>query len=110
MTALRKPDESPREQRPGRWERATDAGYEPHHDDAAPLAAHLKLAADDPWMKALEESRARVIAFGNPAMCSVCRMGVDLDWSADVCEHNVVVCESCTFVDGCAECAEGSDW
>ncbi|WP_159083924.1 hypothetical protein [Nocardioides terrigena] len=105
MSALR-PNAEPTPPRPGRIERAIDGGYEASADDLAPVAAHLRLDPSDPWMVALEASRAQVLMFGNPDRCCVCNTSLDLNWSADVCEHDRAFCSECTFVDGCAECAE----
>ena len=36
--------------------------------------------------------------------CQVCHTGVDLDWSAYVCEHGVAFCGGCESYLACREC------
>lgn len=91
-----------REPRPSRTDAALDAGYSPHRDDNAPIPAHLRLAPDDPWMQALDAAYADVRA----DRCAVCHTTVDLDWSAEVCEHDVVTCGACDVTYACTSCRE----
>lgn len=66
MSALR-PNAEPTPPRLGRIERAIEGGYEASADDLAPVAAHLRLDPSDPWMRALEASRAQVLAWSDVA-------------------------------------------
>ena len=96
--------EHPTPPRPGRLERALDAGYEPRADDLAPVPAHLQLAPEDPWMIALAASRAQVLAWGlTSCRHPACHTSLG-EWDVTYCPHDKPFCEGCAWEDGCPEC------
>jgi hypothetical protein len=114
--------EHPTPPRPGRLERAIDGGYTACASDLAPVAAHLRLAPEDPWMVALQMAAVQaheVTCEDCGRRCDSCDERMCATWGPEPeprCPAHPT-CTACAEMPSCMDCAvvlrdanEGTDW